>query len=389
MNNKKKSLFIGVIIYIASAFISFVFFSNFARSTEVITPILPPERGKDERLVFDEALPRTEECPLNGAKYSKPQRQWWEKHRPLGVMIENHRESRPQSGISYADVVYEAIAEGGITRLLAVYYCQDAGIIGPVRSARTYFLDFISEYGDYPLYAHVGGANTPGPADALGQIASYGWQAYNALNQFSIGFPTFWRDYERLGRTVATEHTMYSTTEKLWEYAEKNRKLGANDENGNPWDENFVKYSFKEDIKESERPASQTITYNFWQGYSDYEVTWIYDKATNSYSRINGGEPHKDKNNDKQIAAKNVVVLFMTERRANDGYEGNLHMIYGTRGTGRASIFIDGQEIKGTWAKRDRKSRLMLRNNQGQEVRLNRGLIWFSIVATGTPVVVK
>ena len=389
MDNKKKNLFISLVIYVASSLVSYILFSSFAPGGGVITPVSIPKIGKDERVAFDESLPKTEECPINGAKYSKPQRQWWEKHRPLGVMIENHQEARPQSGLSYADVVYEAVAEGGITRLLAVYYCQDAGIIGPVRSARTYFLDFISEYGDYPLYAHVGGANTPGPADALGQIGDYGWKLYNDLNEFSISYPTFKRDYDRLGRTVATEHTMYSSTDKLWTYAAKKRKLTNKDEDGNSWDENFVKYSFKEDTKETERPASQAITFNFWEGYNDYEVVWTYDKTTNLYIRTSGGAPHKDKNNDKQITAKNVVVLFMTERRANDGYEGNLHMLYGTKGTGRAAIFLDGQEIKGTWSKKDRTSRLILRDNRGREIKINRGPIWFAITAIGTSVVVK
>lgn len=388
MDHKKRNLIIAIVIYIGSTLVSYILFSNFGPQ-DVITPVSTPERGKDERVAFDESLPRTEECPLNGAKYSKPQRQWWEKHRPLGVMIENHEEARPQSGLSHADVVYEAVAEGGITRFLAVYHCQDAGIIGPVRSARTYFLDFISEYADFPLYAHVGGANTSGPADALGQIDDYGWKLYNDLNEFSISYPTFKRDYDRLGRTVATEHTMYSSTDKLWTYAAKKRKLTNKDEDGNSWDENFVKYSFKDDAKESARPLSQTITFNFWEDYDGYEVIWTYDKATNSYARINGGSPLKDKNNGKQIRAKNVVILFMTERRANDGYEGNLHMIYGTKGTGRATIFMDGQETKGTWSKKDRTSRLILRDNQGREVEFNRGPIWSAILAIGSSVIVK
>ena len=134
-------------------------------------------------------------------------------------MIENHQEARPQSGLSSADVIYEVVAEGGITRFLAIYYCQDGAQIGPIRSARTYFIDYLSEYGNYPLYAHVGGANQAGPADALSQLDDYGWTAYNDLNQFSIGFPVFWRDYDRLGHSVATEHTIYSTIEKLLDYA--------------------------------------------------------------------------------------------------------------------------------------------------------------------------
>src|SRR5690606_36361616 len=85
--------------------------------------------------------------------------------------------------------------------------------------ARTYFLDYASGF-NFPLYTHVGGANLPGPTNALGQIADYGWVGENNLNQFSIGFPTFVRDYNRVpGKTIATEHTMVTSTEKLWEVA--------------------------------------------------------------------------------------------------------------------------------------------------------------------------
>jgi len=77
------------------------------------------------------------------------------------AMIENHLDSRPPSGLSRADVIYEAVAEGGITRFLTVFYCGVASEdvrIGPIRSARIYFLDFASEYGDKPLFVHQGGA---------------------------------------------------------------------------------------------------------------------------------------------------------------------------------------------------------------------------------------
>src|SRR5438105_14884108 len=147
---------------------------------------------------------------------TKSQKALWEKRRPLGVMIENHTEARPQSGLSSADVVYEAVAEGGITRFMGVYYCKDSiKYVGPVRSARVYYIDLLSEYGSYPLYTHVGGANcnkTTGsgcengaPADALGKLEDLGWFGYNDLN--FIPFPVMWRDYERLPN-VATEHTV-------------------------------------------------------------------------------------------------------------------------------------------------------------------------------------
>lgn len=388
MDLKTKNLLIAVAIYLGSAVLSFFIFSKFGGGGGVLpSPVAAPTTGADQRAVFDDKLPKTEECPLNGARYSKQQKQWWSKHRPLGIMIENHQNSRPQSGMIFADVIYEVVAEGGITRFLNVFYCQDAGITGPIRSARTYFLDFISEYADYPLYAHVGGANTPGPADALGQIIDYGWQSYNDLNQFSIGFPTYWRDEERLPN-VATEHTMYSTTQKLWDVAVK-RKLTNVDKDGNSWDDNFVPYKFKDDVPASKRPAAQSVSFNFWKGYGDYSVKWDYDPATNVYIRTNGGKPHLDKDNGKQLTTKNIVILFMRESRANDGYEGNLHMLYGTKGTGKALIFMDGIQVTGTWSKKDRTSRTIIKDASGAEVKFDRGRIWFEILGIATPVVVK
>lgn len=381
----------GILLYLVSTGLSYAAFSHLGGSGNV-EEIQSPVGGKGA--VFDTSLPRTEPCPLNGALYPKPQREWWEKHRPLGVMIENHQEAKPQSGLSSADVIYEAVAEGGITRFLAVYYCQDTEIIGPVRSARTYYLDWISEYGDFPLYAHVGGANcnrqtgsgcaNGAPADALGQINQYGWGLYNDLSGFSLSFPTFWRDTERLPN-VATEHTMYSTPTKLWEAAEK-RGLTDKDEKGRKWNEEFVSWFFKEDAPEGSRPDSFSVEFPFWEGYDAYRVKWEYDKASNSYKRLNGGEAHVDKNNAAQLTAKNIVLAFMTERSANDDYENNAHLLYGTKGEGKVIILQDGQKIEGRWRKKDRTDRTKFYDVQGQEVKFNPGQIWIEILPLGTEV---
>lgn len=385
---KKQTLFTGAFIYLLTAVVAYFFFTKvYIVGNSIISAPVPEAKKEGDLTVFDDSLPKTEECPLNGALYSKQQRQWWEKHRPLGVMIENHEDARPQSGISGSDVVYEAIAEGGITRFLVLFYCQDAGQVGPIRSARTYFLDFVSEYGDYPLYVHVGGANTPGPANALGQIEDYGWQSYNDMNQFSIGFPTFWRDYDRLGRVVATEHTMYSTTSKLWDYAAKTRKLSEKNEDGDRWDADFVSYAFKDGIPN--KTSTQVINFNFWDGYDTYGVTWTYDPTTNTYLRKNGGVAHKDRDNNKQLSTSNVVILYMKESRANDGYEGNLHMIYGTKGSGKAVVYQDGKEIDANWSKKSRTDRLLFTDSAGKPIEFSRGRIWFEVVSPDTDVVAK
>lgn len=385
-DQKKRKLIIiigGIALYLLSAGLSYATFSYFRGAPMVPGLVSPlPSAGG---LRIDPNAPKTASCPLNGKMYTEAEKKIWEEHRPLGAMIENHAESRPQSGLSRADIVYEAVAEGGITRLLAVFYCgasaQDI-MIGPVRSARTYYLDWISEYGEFPLYAHVGGANVPGKANALGQIASYGWlSGSNDLNQFSIGFPTFWRDYERLDHPVATEHTMYSTTDRLWEVAQK-RGITNVDRDGNKWDKDFTSWKFKDE--EDSRGEVDKIEITFWGGHEEYNVTWEYDREANLYKRVNGGNSHKDLNSDEQLIAKNVVVQFARERGPIDELK---HLLYDTTGTGRALIFQDGKVTKGTWEKGDREDRTKFLDNGGKEVEFNKGEIWIEVVPAGKEVV--
>ncbi len=382
LNLLRILLVVGVYVLVSGA--SYKVLSSIA-VPGVSSPISAPKIGENGTLSFDQSLPKTESCPLNGAKYSKQQRQWWEKHEPLGVVIENHPDARPQSGLSSADVVYEAVAEGGITRFLAEFYCQDAGIVGPVRSARTYFIDELSELGKYPLYAHVGGANTPGPANALGQIEDYGWAGYNDLSAFSIGCPVYCRDDSRNGKTVATEHTMYSSTPKLWDYAKTKREITNITEDGQ-WDQDFTPWQFKED--NPSKAGTQTVHVEFWPSMgSKFFVDWKYDPKANDYKRFIDNSSSIDRNNKKQIAAKNIVAMYMIESNANDGYEDNVHLLYKNKGKGKAEVFMDGKQIKGTWEKASRTDRTIIKDNTGAEVKFNRGQIWLQVVPTQEGVV--
>jgi len=384
MFKNKKIIYLvgGLVLYLASAGISF---ASFRYLNNTGNALLSPLQG-GSGFNLDLNAPKTEVCPINGEMFTKGERQLWEKRRPLTVMIENHADSRPQSGIGKADVVYEAVAEGGITRFLAVFYCRATAeevTIGPVRSARTYFMDFASEYGDYPLYAHVGGANKPGKTDALGQIGDYGWLAKgNDMNQFSLGFPVFWRDYERIGHPVATEHTMYSTTEKLWEVADQ-RDLNAKDEEGNAWDQDFISWKFKDEPNLDKRGDINLISFEFWSNSPDYAVKWQYDKENNQYLRQNDGQAFIDNNDDQQVRVKTVIIQFMKEIGPINELK---HMLYGTNGTGKLLVFQDGEVITGTWEKEDRQSRTVFNDNQGKEISLTRGPVWIEILPTGNEV---
>jgi len=140
-----------------------------------------------------EPTPTVVRSALNGQMISPDQAA----QRPVAIMIENHPDARPQAGLAGAPLVYETEAEGGITRFMAVYDGSTGDITaGPVRSARTYFVDYVEEL--EALYGHVGGN-----IDALQQIAA---NRILDLDQSRVGAAAYWRE---TSRRVATEHTMF------------------------------------------------------------------------------------------------------------------------------------------------------------------------------------
>lgn len=371
-------------MYLVSTGVSYAAFTLLDGTREVVQAPLPSANG---HFVIDPSLPKTEECPLTGKKFTKMEREIWEKRRPLAVMIENHEEARPQTGMSYADIIYEAVAEGGITRFMGVYYCGVAAYnigLAPVRSARTYFLDWVSEYD--ALYNHVGGAGkcnddtVDDRAKALCQIRKYG---IKDLDQFAIPFPICYRNYDRLDHQVATEHTMVCFTDKLHELAKKRNWTNIDDE-GVTWNENFVPWKFKDDAKEGDRGSVASLSFVHWDDYTEqYGIQWNYDTVTNSYKRLTGGQPHLDLETNQQLVTKNITVQFTKE---TVGVDEHAHLLYATIGSGKALIFQDGKAIVGTWKKPKRTSRTQFFDEKGKEVSFVRGPIWIEVVATNTKV---
>ncbi|MFA9288909.1 MAG: DUF3048 domain-containing protein [Weeksellaceae bacterium] len=380
MLNKKVAIIVLIFAFVVTSFGSYKYFSTRVDTSGYDKPDVGDPNSAEN------TGPKTEPCPLNGELFSKSQRARWEKRRPLGIMVQNNVEARDQSGLSEADVIHEVVAEGGITRFLAMYYCQEPKIVGSVRSARMYFVRLLQGFGDQPLYGHVGGANTPGPADALGEIKDMGWYGTNDMDQFAVPFPNYWRDYDRLpGR--ATEHTMYTNTQKLWEYAAKSRDFTNVDPDGDAWDAAWEPWKFVDSAVEAKRGTVSKITYGFWDNSlgSDYTVQWDYDKATNSYKRTNGGAPHLDLNTEKQLEAKNVITVLADESPANDGYEGG-HLLYDVIGEGDAYIFHNGEVIEGSWEKPEAEDMMRFYDESGDEIAMVRGQIWISVLPTGNEV---
>lgn len=266
---------------------------------------------------------------------------------PLAVVIENHSSVRPQSGISQAGVVYEALAEGGITRFLAIFATSGQIDLGPVRSARPYFVQLAREYNG--MFIHVGAS--PQATTEITKTGIYDFnQFYKPYNFIRIS-----------GRPK--EHSLF-TSLHLLELGRKSLKL--NDVG------TYESWQFKDDT-----PAAAASTKNISIDFSTptYRVTYSYDPKTNAYLRSQGGAPSTDKVNNQRLAPKNVVVMLTTST-LYDALRRNITVV----GEGKALVFIDGTVIQGTWKKISPADRLQFVDSTGTNIRLNRGQIWVEVV---------
>ncbi len=386
MNKKLSYLIPLVVIYLLGVGVGYAF--SPATQSELMSPTVRETATAGKALVIiNPNEPKNQTCPLNGLPYTTTEKNRWDKRRPMAVMIENHSDARPQSGLSSADIVYESIAEGAITRFLGIFYCDIAAtdlMVGPVRSARTYFLDWASEYGKYPLYVHVGGANTPNKANALGQIKDYGWAGGNDLSQFGLSVKECWRDDSILKKangvtSVPTEHTMQCDTERLYQVAEK-RGFTNLDPKGDSWTKFFTPWKFGATADGGKgRPATH-VSFDFWKDYAQYHVNWNYDSTAKTYLRENGGKPNIDNNTGKQLSAGTVVIIFTSETGPIDAEK---HMLYGTTGSGSGLIFSQGQVFSITWNKKSRLDRTVFTDSKGKEFQFVPGKIWIENLAKG------
>ncbi|MFC1710206.1 DUF3048 domain-containing protein [Patescibacteria group bacterium] len=391
--------FIGLYLLSTGASLAIFSYLGGGPSVELSSDELEDRRSKIA------GLPKTEECPINGAMFTEVEREIWEKRRPLTVMVENHTDARPQSGVSKADVVYEAVAEGGITRFLTINYCGIASEnhrLSGVRSARVYFIDLAAEYGEKPIFLHWGGANSycntcPGgtkprsqinpKADAYALLDKLGWRMGRSGNDFdggmNVGYPVVLRDQYRLSdKPAAWEHSTIAFTDEAYKEA-NTRGFNAKDGDGVAWDETFVTWGFV-DGSPSSSPQASKISLGFWDGMGDFTVEWEYDGQNNNYKRSNGGKSHTDWEGDKpQLTASNVVVQFTKETGPVDTEK---HMLYDVVGEGKVLIFQNGNVIKGTWEKESRTDRTKFYDDDGKEVSFVRGTVWVEILPKGNDV---
>lgn len=287
--------------------------------------------------------PMTYTVPLTGASVTDKALTT----RPVtAVMIENSPDARPQSGLKDAGVIYEAIAEGGITRFVALYQEARPALIGPVRSVRPYYVEWASAYD--PGMAHIGGSSR-----ALQMIRS-GTYGVDLDQFFNAG--SYWRASDRYA-----PHNVYTNFDQL----------DALNASKNKTSSSFTALARKTDQK-AKAPTASHI--NLPISSPLYNVDYDYEATSNSYLRKVGGEAHVDRETG-QIAPKVVIALQAAmSRQLEDGYREQIV----TTGTGRAWIFQDGSVSEVTWQRPEAKSQITFVDSSGKTVNLNAGQTWIT-----------
>ncbi len=266
----------------------------------------------------------------------------------LAVMVDNLGASRPQSGLADAGVVYEIEAEGLITRFMALYAGDPPENVGPVRSARPYFLLLAREWDAY--YAHVGGS-----VEALRGIRLWGIPDLDDLR----GDRGFWIDKSR----ERPHNTYLNVAEALAGKQPRGR---------------FKDWSFTGPPKGS--PDYQEISFSYSK---DNRVTYKFSEENKHYLRYINGVPHIDRITGEQLAVTNIVLQYAPHHFTGDSLG---HIEVNLIGEGEAEFFLAGRYVEGSWEKRSSTAPTIFYDAQGREIAFVRGNTWIQVLRPGTPV---
>lgn len=338
-HHKLIIIIISVLALLAAIVSAFIFFNQKLSSPaqlEVVAETQETPKPKPEPIKY--YSPLTGKLVTDLAATTQP---------VTGVMIENSPDARPQSGLKDSGVVFEAIAEGGITRFLVLYQQEKPQVVGPVRSLRLYDVDWLAAFDS--SIAHVGGS-----LYALNEIRNGN---YRDIDQFfNSGY--YWRASDRYA-----PHNVYTSFQKL---DALNAAKGYTASN-------FTGFS-RIDGATSAIPDATNI--NITISSFLYNNSYVYDAITNTYARSQAGEAHIDRESG-QITPSVVIALKVDETTIlQDGWRESIATI----GSGAAVIFQNGVAINATWTKTAQTSQIKFTDAVGADIPLVRGQTWITAV---------
>ena len=280
------------------------------------------------------------------------------KSRPIAVMINNNHAAWPHAGLSDAYITYEIIAEGGITRLMAIFKDKDTAKIGSVRSSRPYYLDYALE--NDAIYVHFGYSE-----DARSDIASLGVDNINGLTDESV----FWRD---TSLRKALEHTAFTSMEKIKEFS---KDKGYDRDTNKPL---LLKYSASEIDLSKREEASKAD--NIFLKYSYYtNSSYEYDSENKVYKRSMSGQAHVDAVTGQQYTYKNIIIAPLK----NYSYDSYGRQKLDNIGTFDGYYITNGYSVPITFTKESRSGQTVYKYKDGKEIIFNDGNTFIQITPLG------
>lgn len=310
---------------------------------EVLQPEPAPAPVQEEQIVQEPTAP-TITAPFTGLGVESPATQ-----RPLAVMINNAPAARPQSGLSSADIIIEVLAEGGITRFIAIFQSEGgAETVGPIRSIRPYLIELGESYDG--VLIHAGGST-----EAYSILQK---QKKQHMDEISNSGPYFWRSKDR-----KAPHNLYTSVDKLREGADKKG-----------YSHEFKSPVYKYDEAGSTATGESVKQFGVQYLLDSYKVEYEYDDVSGRYMRVVNGKPDVDQDNGSQLGAANIIVVGADHKVLDDVGRISVNLDRG----GEAMLFQKGKMIRGQWVRK--KGDIIRFVQDGREVNLVPGKTFINIV---------
>lgn len=278
--------------------------------------------------------------------------------RIMGIMFDNHPKARWQAGLKDAEIVYEYQVEAPYTRYLAMFLSNDPSSIGPMRSARPYFITTVLEYD--ALYVRAGGST-----EAETDIIKYD---VDDLDAGTSGSSIFWREKHK-----SSPNNLYSDMKTLRNLA---NEKGLNEKG------DINVFVFNNEDKDMKGFLANEININY---NKDNTTDYLYDKEEKRYYRKKDGENHIDEIDNTPITAKNIIIREVQTRPLPDGGKLEMDLV----GQGKGKYFTNGKGIDIKWSKNSREGKTIYTYENGQEIKLNPGVTFIQVVNPKMEIIIK
>lgn len=280
--------------------------------------------------------------------------------RPITVMLDNHPDARMQAGLRDADMVFEMVVEGTYTRYMALFHSNHSDNIGPIRSARKYFVDRMLEYD--AIYTHFGSSS-----EAEAYIAQNG---YEDIDGMIVGSNTIWRD-NSTGKIAP--HNAYSNYDSLKNYA---------DAAGYPEDTDVQGFAFNQKVEVLNGEKADTVSVSY---FSDNNSKFDFQEDTQTYTYIKDGMEQVDEKDQLPLEIRNIIIQTVNYY-PNPNFDGILSQ--DNIGEGEGYLISNGEYLPITWQKIDKSSQTLYFYN-GEEIKLNPGQTWVLLASANTVVTIE